>query len=74
MAAKASAVADPPLTAEERRALVTRPFPAIRSLQGGRSWGGTSTVNWIKDNRERAYTPNTLEERAWQRTVNVNDI
>lgn len=66
----------PPLTPEERRELVERPFPTIRVVGASRSWGGTSTVNWFKDNTSRAYThkPFAGDIYEWLKTVSVNDI
>lgn len=33
-------LAGPPLTHEERLALIRKPFPSIARVYGGRSWGG----------------------------------
>lgn len=56
------AVAEAPLTPEERRELVTRPFPAIRTLPSSRAWGGTSVTDWTNpDKPSRAYSGGSHE-------------
>jgi hypothetical protein len=55
-----------PLTHAERRAIIEAPL--LCRVIGSYRWSGTSTNNWLRDNRDRAYTYSEWGEWQWLKT------